>query len=634
MLSVLCALSVFASDYAAKTDFIELSSEPAAFGVSATETETCNGEAVFHEVRIASDGSRDRALVVRFLLAQGNPCDFIYTYYPRVPVPVKARNRDYPAQLSWGNAELGSSRLVSTVPLVGASSAGAEKGIALGVEMSCPVICRLGFDAAKNALYAECDIGLAPECPSAVLKLVSFPFASEDGFRAAWECYMLLQREAFKVRVRDHGTWLAGITADKVPDWQDFGFMFMEGSKLSADWDVDGDDRRGIYSFRYQSSSTWTIGVPTNMPNDIASAKEMAHRRAAAGDKMALAWEKCRFLGEDGEPACKFFNEFWLRGVSWNLNAEPDLPYPMTPYIAKGNSKKDLDERYRGPFPQGCDGEFVDSASGFGVASLDHNREHFAHMKDAPLCFANGSGRVGIPNVASTRAYIRALAHDIHERGRLLMVNDCANIYHFLVPYADIVGKEMKSVDANGEYVQPKEHQMLYYRMLAGRKPYCMFQNSNFNRLTYEMSERYIQRMLAYGILPSYFSPVGCGTSTRFFANPKWREGVRPLYRKYFKTLKAVSEAGWSPLSRTLRSSCPDEVTVEQFGSPSSARGCYLTVHNPADKPAEATLLPVHGFKAAEEYADSVSGAKVPVGRQFEIPPYATWVLALSKRKD
>ena len=210
-----------------------------------------------------------------------------------------------------------------------------------------------------------------------------------------------------------------------------------------------------------------------------------------------------------------------------------------------------------------------------------------------------------------------------------MMVNDCVSLYHFIVPYADIIGKERKSVNDDGEYVQPKDYEMLYYRMLAGKKPYCMFQNSNFNRLTYEMSERYIQRMLAYGILPSYFSPVGCGTSTRFFANPVWREGVRPLFKKYFKTLKAVSEAGWEPVSRTLCSARPDDVTVEQFGTPGSSKGCYLTVHNPSDKPAETTLLPVHGFPAAAKYADVISGATVPVGTSFIIPPYTTWTIDL-----
>ncbi len=188
----------------------------------------------------------------------------------------------------------------------------------------------------------------------------------------------------------------------------------------------------------------------------------------------------------------------------------------------------------------------------------------------------------------------------------------------------------MASVDDKGDYVQPKEYEMIFFRMLAGKKPYCMFQNSNFNLLTYEMSERYIQRMLAYGILPSYFSPVHCGTSTRFFAHPAWREGVRPLFKKYFKTLKAVSEAGWEPVSRTLRSAKPDDVTVEQFGTPHSPKGCYLTVHNPSGRPAQTTLVPVHGFPAAAEYADLISGVKVPVGSSIILPPYATLTIDLT----
>ena len=623
MLAVLCAISVLASDYAAKTDFVELSPEPAEFGVAATVEERHGGDVTAYKVNISSDGSRDRALVVRCCLPLDKSCEFLYAHYPRVPQPITSRDRDYPAAQTWEDPELGSSKMLSVVPLVGASAEGAAKGVAFGVDISCFAICRLGFDAAKNALYVECDIGLAPECPSAAVRLVSFPFAVEDGFRGAWERYMILQREAFKVRVREHGTWLASTTADKVPGWEDFGFKFMQ-----HELDVPGDDARGIFTFRYTSSSTWTINIPQDMPNDMDSAKEMAGRLAASGDKMARAWQKCRFLGEDGEPACKFFNEFWLRGVSWNLNAEPDLPYPMTPYLAKGNSKSELDDRYAGKFPKGLDGEFVDSANGYGVVALDHNREHYAHMKDAPLCFAHESGKVGIPKTASTRAYIRALAKDVHARGRLMMVNGVSSC-HYLAPYTDVFALETSSVKADGEYSPIKDIRMLQYRMLAGRKPFCMFQNANFDLLTYEMSERYIQRMLAYGIMPSYFSPVGCG-STRFFANPKWREGVRPLYRKYFKTLKAVSEAGWSPVSRTLRSSCPDDVTVEQFGSMSSPWGCYVTVHNPSEKPAEATLMPVRNFKAADEYTDIVSGEKVSVGNPFTIPPYATWTLALS----
>ena len=627
---LILAVSVFASDYAAKTGFAELPPESSDSGVWATVDVRREGDATFYGVQISSDGARDRALVVRCFLSLEKPCDLFYTHYPRVPQPITSRDGDCPGTLTWGDPELGSSHMVSSVPLVGASSEGAAEGVAFGVGIDSFAICRLGFDAVKNALYVECDIGLAPECPSAVVRLVSFPFAVEDGFRGAWERYVALQPEAFESGAKDHGTWLAGITAGKIPDWQDFGFKFMEAAKLDGDEDVAGDDARGIYTFRYQSSSTWLIDLPPDMPLDRASASEMARRLAASGDKMAVAWAKCRFLGEDGEPTCRFFDTFWLRGVSWNLNAEPGLPYPMTPYLAKGNSGEDLDARYDGAFPHGWDGEFVDSASGYGVAPLDHNREHFAHMKDAPLCFAHGSGRVGVPKTASTRAYIRALSKDVRARGRLMMVNDCANVWHFIAPYADIVGKEMPSVNAKGEYVQPNDRTMLQFRMLAGRKPYCMFQNSNFDLLTYEMSERYIQRMLAYGIMPSYFSPVGCGTSTRFFANPNWREGVRPLYRKYFKTIKAVSEAGWSPVSRTLRSSRPDDVTVEQFGSMSSPKGCYVTVHNPSGQPAEATLTPARGFKAAEEYADVVSGATVPVGKPFNIPPYATWTLALS----
>ncbi len=124
MFALFCALSVFASDYTAKSGFVELSPEPSVCGVSAVQTERCDADAVFHDVRILSDGSRDRALVVRFLLPQDKPCDFLHTHYPRVPVPIKSRDCDYPAHLSWGSKDIGSSKRISTVPLLGSSSDG------------------------------------------------------------------------------------------------------------------------------------------------------------------------------------------------------------------------------------------------------------------------------------------------------------------------------------------------------------------------------------------------------------------------------------------------------------------------------------------------------------------------------
>ena len=623
MLALLCALSVLVGDYAPASGDVSFRTLPEAKGIVARVEERAADGATFHHVEISSVETpvRDRALVVRVLLPQDGPCDFMHTHYPRKPVKVWSRKVDCPARLTWNSKEVGSSKMISTIPLMGISAAGASEGRALGVAMTCPMICRLGFDSSRKALYADCDIGLAPECPKAAIRLLSFPFAAEDGFRGAWEKYMAVQPKAFGVRMKEHGTWLCMTKAGDIPDWQDFGFKFMQ-----HEWDVAGDDARGMYTFRYTSPSTWKLPIPTNRPLDLASAIAVTEEYAARGSLMAKAWKDCRFLDAEGKPACVFFDKFWLRGVSWNLNAEPGLPAAMTPFAAMGNSKEALDRRYAAKFPEGLDGEFIDDACGYGTVAFDHDRAHFAYMKDAPLCYSHDTGRVGICNVFSNRAYIRDLAVEMRRRGRYMMINGSAYRYYFLAPYADIQAIELTSVNAKGEYLQRKDSEMLEFRMLAGRKPYCAFQNANFDLLTYEMSERYMQRMIAYGFMPSFFSPVDCG-STRFFSVPKWREGVRPLFKKYFKVAKAVAEAGWEPVSRTLRSSNPDDVTVEQFGALGSPRGCYLTIHNPSDKPAETTLLPVHGFVPPAGCADVVSGARIPVGEAFSVPPYTTFVL-------
>ena len=624
---------VLVRDYETKGEFAEpdkLGLEVSCIQAAEARTKVC--------IASAETPVRDRALVLRYCIPCGRPADFVHTHFPRTPVPVVYRKKDYPAQLAWGDKARGSSVLASAVPLVGVSAKGASEGLALGVEMTCFAICRLGYDAARNALYAECDLGLSPECPKTEYTFVSFPFAAEDGFRGAWERYMELHPEAFEVRLKDQGTWIAESSPSAIPNWRDFGFRIHQGfgyhgcdkgrSKANEAAFAE-DDANGILSFRYTSSSNWDLAIPTNRPNDRTSARAVVAERAARGDRMAQAWEECCFHDERGEPSSVFFNEHWLRGVALNLNAEPDLPVKMTPYIAKGNSKEELDWRYSRPFPQGLDGEFVDSASGFGLQSFDYNRAHYAHMRDAPLCFDHETGRVAIYKAASTRAYIRRLADEVHARGRLMMINDCAGLYHFYAPYADVLGIETMSFDlATGAYRQKKDHIVLQYRLLAGRKPYCIFQNSNFERMTDEMFEWFMARCIAYGIFPSFFSTVQCKSKyTRFFANPEWRERVRPLYRKYFPTAKAVAEAGWEPVNRMLRSAEPDVVTVEQFGRP--GRVCYVTVLNPGDAPARATLRPSHGFAAAPAYADLISGASVPVGEPFDLRPHELRVLRL-----
>ena len=436
------------------------------------------------------------------------------------------------------------------------------RGIAIGIDPDAPVAYRVGISPAIRRLYIAFDLGFAPERNAAQVRFAVFPFAAADGFRGALESYAALYPEAFRVRAPEQGNWMAFHSISNLPGHEDFGFRFKEGNR-ETDW----DDAHGILTFCYNAPATWwmKLGEPGkgSVKTTRAACAAEAHRLAGRGDLTAKCWESCAILDGRGEPYGEFRDTPWCNGIVWSLNSAPGLGGPYSDYRRKMGEAA-LAARYGAdppPFPKGIDGEFIDSFNLPATTAFDFDRKHFAAMS-TPLSFTP-SGRVGVFKGLIAAEYARAVGRRLHEMGRLAMANSTPLNSCLLAFHLDVMGIET-DWRHGGNWHPMCDEEMLYRRAVCYGKPFCFLQNTDFTRFGYGDSERYMQRCLAYGMFPSYFSANAA--TDHYFSQPALYERDRPLFRKYLPLVKRVAEAGWRPVNRLLVPSDPG-VFAEQFGT-------------------------------------------------------------------
>ena len=107
--------------------------------------------------------------------------------------------------------------------------------------------------------------------------------------------------------------------------------------------------------------------------------------------------------------------------------------------------------------------------------------------------------------------------------------------------------------------------------------------NTDFSQWTYDMSERFMKRSLAYGMFPGYFSADA--STGHYFSRPELYERDRPLFKKYIPLCKTVAQAGWQPLTQATSSVA--SIHVERFGT--DPQKSYFTVFN--DSPVKRSVV-------------------------------------------
>ncbi|MGA2750230.1 MAG: hypothetical protein ABSG59_15760 [Verrucomicrobiota bacterium] len=465
------------------------------------------------------------------------------------------------------------------------------RGLGIGMDMNHPAFFRVGFNAGTHELFLAYDIGLTPEKPNAQIRFRKFTFDSAGAFRAALAKYYALFPQDFGCRTPEQGIWMPFAKISALTNWQDFGFKFKEGNDETK-WDGE----HGILTFRYTEPMTWWMRMPKEIPRTIDAAMAEAKELAEKGSAGAQAFVTSGFRDEAGRPPAQMLNTPWCDGAVWSMNSMPGIAGEITDFKIKWNVS--LRDRLYGPQRKtGLDGEYVDSSEGYVTDILDYRRDHFA-AADTPLTFSPDSHRPAIYRGLIAFEYVRGIARDIHAMNKLMMANATPSSLCWLAPNLDVMGTET-DWNPGGQWRPMSDEELLYCRAICRGKPYCFLMNTDFTKLSHERVEKYMERCLAYGMFPGFFSADAA--TGHYFEQPELFERDRPLFKKYVPLCKLVAEAGWEPVTRARTSE--ETIHLERFGEN------YLTVFNDSAEPHEATITV--DDTPSEASRDLVSGMAV-----------------------
>jgi hypothetical protein len=545
-------------DVTQNSDFVALEGE--ALGVKLTSQSRRVADVIYYDVELKDLTGKDRALTLVYTLPLKQE-GLTWFHHPRRSIPLADAKSEV---MNVTRHPVGANGLLSRYPFGAVASAG--KGRAVGLDPATPLIFRTGYQPVTRELFLSCDVGLAPEKPTATFRFCVFNFEASGGFRGALARYYEIYPEAFATRIKEQGVWMPFAAISKVEGWEDFGFRFKEGDGETA-W----DDAHGFLTFRYTEPMTWWMPLKGEGPRSLSRGVEEAKRLAAAGGKDARAWVSSAFEDEKGRAPGRVLDTPWCNGVVWSVNCAPGIAGEVTDFTNKWNAGY-LEKQYGASRKATCDGEYIDSAEAYVTDEFDFRRSHFAGM-ERPLGYALGSRKVGIYKGMICFEYIQALEREMHGRGRYMMANSTPISWCWLAPLLDVMGTET-DWNHGGKWSPMSDEELLYRRALCRGKPYCFLMNTDFTKFSYEASEKFMKRALAYGMFPGYFSADA--SSGHYFTRPELYGRDRPLFKKYVPLCKRVAEAGWEPLTGAVSDS--ESVIVERFGWQPGV--CYLTVYN------------------------------------------------------
>lgn len=526
-------------------------------------------------VRLKSETDEDRCLTlihaVKIDLKDVRFCEM------RRDVPVsEQRNREHLAPTSqYSLNNVGSNGRLSKFPIsavVGTKTdvPDASVGRCVGIDLAHPAFFRTGYNEATGELFVAVDLALTKEKPEATLRFVEFDFTPEQGLRGAWSVYQGLFSDFFRCRTPEQGVWMPFAKISGVRDFEDFGFRFKEGDNETA-W----DDEHGILTFRYTEPMTWWMALPDGTPRTYDAALKHAEKLAGDGNEWARALFVCGMCDADGRFAHRMLDTPWCNGAVWSFCDLPGIEnggfaLKWNAEIAKKlyRTKKEDDSTEH----DGLDGEYVDSSEGYVTAVLDCSRDHFSATK-TPLVFSRDEFRPAIFRGLLAYEYVRALSEDVHGRGGLMMANSTPHALCWLAPYLDVMGTET-NWNHDERWSPTSDEELLWRRFLIGPKPYCFLMNTRFEHWTFEMTEKFMKRSLAYGMFPGFFSADA--STGHYFSRPELYDRDRPLFKKYVPICREVAQAGWQAVTRAVSSH--EKVYVERFGE--DPRKAFYTVLN------------------------------------------------------
>ena len=553
----------------------------------------------------------DRALIVRVAL----PLDAVgWTWWDDTGTArtIEA-GKHYDRLTRWGGL-----REVSAYPFCGVGNG--RVGVSAAVPVHEPQVFRLGYDATRQALEAEFDIGLAPEtvkfpCRSTI-RLLVYPHDPAWGFRSAMERYYGLFPEYAERRVGPGGIWLIGLAPNAMACPWDWGFRFEEHGLEHAGY----NDAHDILTFVY--TECWGIyeGYGNNPPPDgkdrygrnvyPGTAEQMRQsvldRLDAPADQKRWGLPQSEIARAEVNSAIEDINGQWIWShytQTWSpgnflcnicLNPDPDLPPPSRNSVTwDGEITPAYQQAQRAGGTLG--GVYLDSVCGYvGFHDESFRREHWQYA-DTPLVASYRARQPVQLHGFSCHEISKQIADRMREEGRYVIGNTGPPEMTYWIPLLDMLG----AGEANQCGMSDERHYR-YLRFCAYHKPISWMQYGFVDPTrSWEEKERGMHRSLFYAVHPG----------TARFNEPARYEPSRPLYRYYEPLIIWLDAAGWQPV--TLAQSSDPEVLVERYGPEAGPLGdvTFLALRNSGKDAREprvsvhADALPASGTRDAIAWA-------------------------------
>ena len=533
-------------------------------GLSARYTSV--GPAIRVDATISDQTGRDRAVEVSFRLPVGLQ-GFQWQHDPATSVPIAEFQRYENVTLSFH----GQSRSLYPLAAVGNGTA----AFALAMPMA-PQVAR--FNAQLGVGFQSVwDFGFSPAASKTPSQAIfSFWIYAPDpsgGFRAALDRYYLLNPDPFGSPVTPQGAWAlagTGLSLAAVPNFQDFGWGFVEGTA-----DVDFANGAGLQDFHYIESNAWFREFPgytTQPPYDVVVSALENDASSGTGYTVDLCpvSEMARAVINSSpyDPAGRYQISanpyFWYGGrlQVYPISGDPDIPAPsMWSVVTKYSVDEEL--AYLNDSGNSLAGLFLDDMTSIFSGVENYRRELWAYS-DHPLTFSYITGQVTLPDGFSMSEFCTSLRVYAHQRGLSLMGSVDPPSYGWFAPCFDVLGGEVSGAETlDRAYVR---------RALGQGRPWTnLFVPASGTIPAAADVLAYLRQALLLGYFP--------GFNGAYWKNPSAYERDRALFRQFIPLIRIVAQAGWQPITGASASS--SSILAERFDD---ARGAvfYVTAQNTA----------------------------------------------------
>ena len=496
---------------------------------------------------------------------------------------------------------------MSFYPLCAVSIDG--KGAALGIDLSIPLVYRLGAEINKG-LIAEFDFATSPmtqKFPNrAFFKLTHFNFVDKWGMRAALKHYYSIYPEEFKKRVVNEGIWLPFTPLRSIPNWEDFGFAFHETSSNNSDKKegkklphILSDKGTSVLSFQY--TEPWDLQLPI-LKKSIAYDTLVSDKIIPFDHRLYL--KNSATEDKNGRFQARRLETPWFRSgwaVSITTNCNPDLPGTNRyQYVWESEIKPAVN--------MNVDGIYFDSMEWNWNHDLNYRSDHFKYT-NYPLTFSKAVARPAIWNFTSEFEFMKKVSDEMHSQGKYAMGNG-----HGWNPFAavnlDLFGAELNWYSSGDHNMEALD----FKRSISFQKPIVFLLNEGLNDKAftvapYEGYRIYFEKLMGYGFFPSFFSVNA--SSDPYWEDQKKIENGRPFFKKYIPIIRQIAAAGWEPVTGAICNA--GSIRIERFGY---ANKLFFTVRNNGsqDVSCEVKLEKEElGIQREISAIEMVSGEKVKI---------------------